>query len=102
MMLPTILTSDGRKAWAFLAVLGGCVVMTLFAAVAVYLVSGNAFYSFGLGMAAHAQIALGLGVFGAQFVRRTIKASKDGLEIADAVDAVADAAAEKAGDIKDA
>jgi hypothetical protein len=100
MRFPTILDSNGRKAWAFLAVLGGCVVMTLFAAVAVYLVSGNAAYSFWLGLAAHAQIALGLGVFGAQFVRRTIKAGKDGIEIADAVDAVADAAADKAEELK--
>lgn len=76
-------TPDGRRAWAFAAVLGGCFVMTVFAAVGVYLVSGNEEYSFWLAMAAHAQIALGLSVFGAQYVRRTIKAGRDGIEITD-------------------
>lgn len=83
MKLPGIRTDADRKAWSFLAVLGGCFCMTAFAAVAVYLVSGNITYSFWLGMAAHAQIALGLGVFGAQFVRRSIKAGRDGIEITD-------------------
>lgn len=83
MNLPTILTSDGRKAWAFLAVLGGCVVMTAFAAVAVYLTRTSPGLAFWLGLAAHGQIALGLGVFGAQFVKRTVKAGKDGIEITD-------------------
>lgn len=86
MNLPGIRTNDDRKAWAFLFVLGGCGVMTAFAAVAVYLVRGNAAYSFWLGMAAHAQIAMGLGVFGAQFVRRTIKAGRSGVEISDNAD----------------
>lgn len=83
MNLPSLLDPDGRRAWAFAAVLGGCIVMTLFAAVGVYLVRGNAGLSFWLAMAAHAQITLGMGVFGAQFVRRTLKVSKDGLEISD-------------------
>lgn len=83
MKLPSILTPSGRRAWAFAAVFGGCGVMTAFAAVAVYLVKGHAAYSFWLGLAAHAQIALGLGVFGAQFVKRTIKAGREGIEITD-------------------
>jgi hypothetical protein len=81
--LPSILNSDGRKAYAFLAVLGGCVVMTAFAAVGVYLVRGDVQSSFWLALAAHAQIALGLSVFGAQFVKRSIKAGRDGIEISD-------------------
>lgn len=83
MNLPPIMTPDGRRAYAFLAVLGGCLVMTVFAAIGVWLVSGNTEYSFWLAMAAHAQIALGLGVFGAQFVKRTLKAGRDGIEISD-------------------
>lgn len=83
MTLPDILTPSGRRAYAFVAVLGGCGVMTVFAAVAVWLVSGNEEYSFYLGMAAHAQILLGLGVFGAQFVKRQIKVGRDGVEISD-------------------
>lgn len=76
-------TPDGRRAAAFAALLGGCGVMTIFAAVGVYLVSGNATYSFYLALAAHAQIMLGLTGFTALFVRRTIKAGKDGIEITD-------------------
>lgn len=82
-MMDALLTQDGRRAVAFLAVLGGCIIMTLFAAVAVWLVSGNVAYSFYLGLAAHAQILLGLGVFGAQFVKRSIKVGKDGVSITD-------------------
>lgn len=82
-MLPDILTPSGRRAWAFMGVMGGCVVMTLFAAAGVYLVSGNVEYSFYLALAAHVQILVGLTALGAQFVKRTIKAGKDGIEISD-------------------
>jgi hypothetical protein len=76
-------THDGRRAAAFAALLGGCGVMTIFAAVGVWLVSGNAAYSFYLALAAHGQILLGLTAFTALFVRRTIKAGRDGIEISD-------------------
>jgi hypothetical protein len=79
-------TPDGRRAAAFAAILGGCVVMTLFAAAGVYLVSGNARYSFWLAIAAHVQIIVGLTAFSALFVKRTIKAGKDGVEISDQAD----------------
>ena len=79
-------TPDGRRAAAFAAILGGCVVMTLFAAAGVYLVSGNAKYSFWLAIAAHVQILVGLTAFSALFVKRTIKAGKDGVEISDQAD----------------
>ena len=77
-------TPDGRRAAAFAALLGGCGVMTVFAAIGVWLVSGNATYSFYLALAAHAQIMLGLTAFTALFVKRSIKAGKDGIEITDA------------------
>ena len=83
MKLPSILDSDGRRAWSFLAVLGGCFTMTAFAAFGVWNVRNSPGLSFWLALAAHAQIALGLGVFGAQFVKRNIKATRDGLEISD-------------------
>lgn len=76
---------EGRKAAAFLAILGGCVIMTVFAAVGVYLVSGNAKYSFYLALAAHIQVLIGMGAFSAHFVNRTLKAGKDGIEISDAI-----------------
>jgi hypothetical protein len=58
--------------------------MTVFAAVGVWLVAGNATYSFYLALAAHVQILLGLTAFTALFVKRSIKAGKDGIEITDA------------------
>jgi zinc transporter ZupT len=77
-------TPDGRRAAAFLALLLGCVVMTVFAAIGVWLVSGNAKYSFYLALAAHVQVLIGLTAFSAQLIKRTIKAGKDGIEITDA------------------
>jgi hypothetical protein len=81
----TLLTPDGRRAAAFGAILGECVIFTVFAAVEVYLVSGNAEYSFYLALAAHVQIMLGLTGFIALFVKRTIRAGRDGVEISDNV-----------------
>lgn len=83
MKLPPILTPDGRRAWAFLALLGGCAVMTVFAAIGVYIVRNDSGLSFWLAIAAHVQIMLGLTGFTALFVKRTIKAGKDGVEIED-------------------
>jgi hypothetical protein len=83
--LPDLATHGGRRAWAFAALLGGCVVMTLFAAVGVWLVRANVGLSFWLAMAAHAQILVGLTMFGALFVRRTIKVDRSGIEISDAL-----------------
>ena len=85
---PSILTPDGRRAWAFMAILGGCGVFTLFAAVGVWLVSGNATYSFYLALAAHAQILVGMTALAAQFVKRTLKAGRDGIEISDNAESV--------------
>jgi len=79
-----LFTPDGRRAAAFAALLGGCGIMTIFAAVGVWLTSGNAMYSFYLALAAHVQILLGLTAFTALFVKRSIKAGKDGIEITDA------------------
>lgn len=83
MNLPPITTPDGRRAWAFLAILGGCVTMTIFAAVGVYIVRKDAGLSFWLALAAHAQIALGLTAFTALFVKRSISVTKDGVSIED-------------------
>lgn len=83
MKLPSLTTPDGRRAWAFAAIMGGCFVMTLFAAVGVYLVRGDVKLSFYLALAAHGQILVGLTAVAAQFVKRTIKAGRDGIEISD-------------------
>ena len=84
MKIPPLDTHDGRRALSFLALLGGCFVMTVFAAVGVYLVSGNATYSFWLAMAAHVQIFVGLSFFGWNLGRRLqAEVSKDGVRIDD-------------------
>lgn len=76
-------TPDGRRAAAFAALLGGCGVMTIFAAVGVWLVSGNATYSFYLALAAHVQILLGLTALSALLVKRNLSVGKDGVKIED-------------------
>lgn len=82
-LLQMLFTPDGRRATAFLAILGGSIVMTIFAAVGVYIVRKDAGLSFWLALAAHAQITLGLTAFTALFVKRSFKAGKDGIEITD-------------------
>lgn len=83
MKLPNILNPDGRRAWAFLALLGGSIVMTLFAAAGVYIVRRDAGLSFWLALAAHVQVLIGMTGFGALLYKRSIKAGKDGVEISD-------------------
>lgn len=84
MKLPPIDTHDGRRSFSFLAVFGGCVVFTVFAAVGVWLVSGNALYSLYLALAAHVQILVGLTAMGWAMGRRVqIKGGRDGVEVND-------------------
>ena len=84
MKLPPIETHDGRRSFAFLAILGGCVVMSLFAAVGVYLVSGDVKLSFWLAIAAHVQILVGMTALGWAMGRRMqVSAGKDGVQIDD-------------------
>lgn len=104
--MPPITTPDGRRAWAFVAVWIGCVVFTLFAATAVWLVSGNALYSLILGLAAHLQLLIGMGGFSFVLGRRmSVKGGRDGFEYTDAGEAaqtVADAAQVEASAIQEA
>lgn len=86
MTLPTLLSADGRRAWAFAAILGGCIIMTLFAAIGVYLVSGNAGLSFWLALAAHAQIMVGMTGLIALFVKRSLSVTREGLTVEDKTD----------------
>ncbi len=83
MTLPTLLTPDGRRAWAFAAILGGSAVMTVYAAVVLYLVRNVAGLAFWLGMAAMAIIFTAITGLIALFVKRTVKAGRDGIEISD-------------------
>jgi hypothetical protein len=84
MKLPPVDTHGGRRAFAFFAILGGCVVMTLFAAAGVYLVSGDTKLSFWLAIAAHVQILVGMTAMGWAMGRRLqIDVSKDGAKLND-------------------
>jgi len=86
--LPSLLTSDGRKAWAFIALMGASVVFTLMASWAYWHVRRDIQSTFYLGLAAHLQLFAVIAVFGAQFVKRTIKASTTGIEISDNSDVI--------------
>ncbi len=88
MKFPSILTPDHRRAWAFAAIVGACMVFTVFAGVGLWWLRGHALYTLYLALAAHAQILVGLTCIGALLVRRTIKAGKDGIEISDSTDAI--------------
>jgi hypothetical protein len=68
----SMLSADGRRAWAFLALLGASGVFTAFAAVALFLLRGSAFYVFWLGIAAHVQLFVCLTGFMAMFVKRDL------------------------------
>jgi len=82
--MPPLSTPDGRRAWAFAAICGGCAVFTLFAAVGVYLVRGSLLYTLMLAMAAHLQILVGMTALGWALGRRmTVEASRTGARISD-------------------
>jgi hypothetical protein len=84
MKLPPVDTHDGRRAFAFFAILGGCVVMTLFAAAGVYLVKGDVKLSFWLAIAAHVQILVGMTAMGWAMGRRMLaEVGRDGVKIND-------------------
>ena len=103
MSLPSLLTSDGRRAWAFAALLGGSVVMTAYAAVTLYIVRDSKGLAFWLGETALGLVAICLTLFGALFVKRSISITRDGLTVtdaADAADAVASAAVAEAEKVK--
>lgn len=104
MSLPDITSADGRRAWAFLAIVGGCIVFTLFAAVGVYLVRSSAWFELWLALAAHGQILVGMSALGFVLGRRAkIEAGKDKIAISDQAEAaqtVADAAQDRADEVK--
>lgn len=83
MKLPTIMTPDGRRAWAFAALVGGAMTFTLFAAFGVWRVSAYPAFTFWLALAAHGQVFVVLTAIGALLIKRTIKVSRDGFESSD-------------------
>ena len=84
MILPSILTPDGRRAWAFLAIVGGCMVFTGIIIWSVWALRDTAGFVFWLALAAHAQIFVGMTALGWVMGRRLIaSASRDGVTIND-------------------
>lgn len=84
MIVPPIHTHDGRRAWAFLAVVGGCMVFTAMAIFGAWLVRDNPEYTFSLALAAHGQAFVGMGALGWAMGRRQVSsATKDGITFDD-------------------
>lgn len=80
----SIMSPDGRRAWAFAAICGGSVVFTVFAAVGVWLVSGNELYTLILALAAHLQVFVGMTALGWTLGRRLqLDVNRDGAKIND-------------------
>lgn len=75
--------ADRRRDWALQLLAGGGMAMTAFAAATLYLVRDKATYAFWLGMAAMGLIGVVLTGFAGLIVRRTVKISRDGIEVAD-------------------
>jgi len=87
MRFPSIATHDGRRALAFLAVMGGAMVFTLLIIWALWQLRGHDDYTFYLALAAHAQVFVGMTALGWQMGRRLqASASRDGLSINDGHD----------------
>lgn len=84
MRFPPIDTISGRRAWAFLAIVGGCMVFTAMAAFAVWMLRASSGFTFWLALAAHAQILVGMSALGWTLGRRAkLLMSRDQVEIND-------------------
>lgn len=82
--LPSIETHDGRRALAFLAIVGGGMVFTVYAFVITYFLRDNAGFLFWLAMAGHIHIFTVLGALGWFGGRRMLaSATRDGVTLDD-------------------
>lgn len=79
----SLLDPDGRRALAFLALLGASGVMTTMVSFVLWMVRGNTTYVFYLGLAAHAQLAICITGFMALFVKRQVEIGKQGVKVKD-------------------
>lgn len=68
---------------AVASMIGGAAVMTGFAGVSLFLLSGTAGYVFWLALAAHVQVMLCLGALAAFITRRKIIVNRDGVQFQD-------------------
>ena len=84
MKWPSIATHDGRRAYSFLAIVGGCMVFTLYLMVITWLLRAYAGFLFWLAMSANVHIFLGFGALGWSLGRRMLaSATRDGVTVDD-------------------
>jgi len=82
--IPSIETHDGRRALAFLATIGGCMVFTAIIIWSLYELRGFAGFIFWLALAAHVQVFLGMAAIGWFAGRRMMaSATRDGVTLDD-------------------
>jgi apolipoprotein N-acyltransferase len=82
-VIPSIETPEGRRGWALIALVGGAMTFTLFAAVAVWMLRSSAGFIFWLALAAHLHVLVCLTGLSALLVKRSYKVSRDSIEIND-------------------
>lgn len=79
MVMPNITTHDGRRAFAFLATVGGCVVFTGIIIASLWVIRDQPGFVFWLALAAHVQVFMGMGALGWAMGRRMqANVSRDG------------------------
>jgi hypothetical protein len=79
-----IMTPDGRRAAAFLAILGGCMVQTLYLFIVTLWLRGHPDYLFYLALAGDILLLIGMTALGWAMGRRlNVNASRDGVTIND-------------------
>jgi hypothetical protein len=84
MKLPDIMTPDGRRAWAFIALFGSALVFTIFIAWGLWHLRDQVRETFWLAMMAHAQLFMVIGGFTWVLGRRMlVSATRDGATIDD-------------------
>lgn len=84
MKLPPLNTEDGRRAFAFLAIWGGCMTSTAFLAFYTWMLHGQAGFLFWLALAMHVQLLVGMTAMGWALGRRVhIDVDRGGIELSD-------------------
>ena len=81
---PSIATHDGRRAYAFLAIVGGCMVFTVLIIWAIWELREQKGFMFWLALAAHGQVLVGMSAIGWAMGRRAlIRVTREGATVDD-------------------
>jgi hypothetical protein len=84
MKLPSIHTLEGRRSWAFIATVGGCIAFTLIIIASLWSLRNHPAFMFWLALAAHIQVFIGTGALGWVMGRRmTSSVTRDGASFDD-------------------